>query len=201
MTERALAHLSEAYPALRPLLMRVGPLEQLLPSPMAVPEAVVRVVVGQMLSRSAADSIYKRVCEAASRRSSAGSWELPPRTLRRLGLSASKARTIAQFASEYRRNAGAVDRWKLMDAESVRQEVTAFWGMSDWSASMLSIFYFGHEDVFPASDGTLLRALVMLQAKGYLDKSPSVQLGGPEASPYRSYLALYLWRLIDDGIL
>jgi DNA-3-methyladenine glycosylase II len=84
-----------------------------------------------------------------------------------------------------------------MDAIAVRNEVTAFWGMSDWSAAILSIFYFGHEDVFPASDGTLLRVQALLQSAGYVNAN----VGGAEAAPYRSYLALYLWKLNDDGLL
>ncbi|TPW11131.1 MAG: 3-methyladenine DNA glycosylase, partial [Halothiobacillaceae bacterium] len=67
-------------------------------------------------------------------------------------------------------------------------------GLSRWSASMLGIFYFAMEDIYPEIDGTIMRVQRLLQGR-------NIELNPEAVSPYRSYLALYLWKLLDEGLL
>ena len=71
-------------------------------------------------------------------------------------------------------------------------------GPSHGPAAILAIFHFGHEDLYPEGDGSLKRAEKLLGIK-HLVSGYKIQ---PElASPYRSYLALYLWRALGEGNL
>lgn len=66
--------------------------------------------------------------------------------------------------------------------------------MSDWTASILAIFHFGHEDVFPHNDGSINRALSKI---GYVPEN----FDPLPAALYRSYLAMYLWSILDRNII
>jgi len=68
------------------------------------------------------------------------------------------------------------------------------WGLSNWSASILAIFYFGFEDVYPENDGSIRRVTRLLEQKG-------ITFDPEQASPYRSYLALYLWEILDRKMI
>jgi DNA-3-methyladenine glycosylase II len=71
--------------------------------------------------------------------------------------------------------------------------------MGNWTASIISLFYIGHEDVFPSADGSLRRAMAILdRTKRGKRKKP---FDPDRAAPYRSYLALYLWHALDSGLL
>jgi DNA-3-methyladenine glycosylase II len=201
MTEVARAHLLSQFPAFEPLLDRIGLLPELSRSRKSVPEAVVRIVIGQMLSGQAAETIYNRVTAEARRRQLAGSWLLGDTALRASGVSGRKIRTIKEFRNAYRKNKTAIDGWRRLTTEALFEEVDSFWGMSHWTASMLAIFHFAHEDVFPHSDGSLTRAVQFCVELGIWDARMHGTFEPLRAAPFRSYLALYLWRALDEGLL
>ena len=58
---------------------------------------------------------------------------------------------------------------------------------------------FGHENVFPAGNGSLARALKSISERKRQKHSKPLDID--RASPYRSYLALYLWQMLDSGEL
>ena len=60
--------------------------------------------------------------------------------------------------------------------------------------SVVAIFHLGQVDVFPHKDGTIINALSMLDAEG-------IPIAPEHASPYQAYLALYLWVMVDEGLI
>jgi DNA-3-methyladenine glycosylase II len=91
-----------------------------------------------------------------------------------------------------------VKSWKSQPADQVTVTIKSFWGMSDWTASIITLFYLGHEDVFPHGDGSLQRALRLIEGA---TRNRQIKLDPELARPYRSYLALYLWKALDSGVL
>ena len=191
-----LAHLWKAYPHLSDLFVATGPIT--LPRVDAAPvaEAVTRIVVGQMLSGAAAKTIYRRLIQARDAAGLSGSWELPADALARAGLSKRKIRTIQAFGEMYALRRAEVEAWRILSYEDLCREVHACWGLSQWSADMLAIFHFRKQDVFPESDGTIVRVRRALN-----DRHPNQALNPDLARPYRSYLALALWQVADRGLL
>jgi len=187
-------HLRRVYPGLRELFDAVGPVA--LPKPFSgtVADAVVRVVVGQMLSRKAAQSIRGRVV-AASEDLSIVPWRLPETVLRSCGLSGAKIKTIHAFGADYDKDPAAIEAWRLLAYPDLCRAVGGFWGLSRWTSSMLAIFYFGHDDVFPATDGTILRAVGLIE-KYLLDGK---SFDSAPASPFGTHLAMTFWDSIDKG--
>jgi DNA-3-methyladenine glycosylase II len=192
-------HLLSQYPDLADVFGRIKTIPALKPRDMPLPEALVRVVTGQMLSAKAAQSIYERVLAQAQARKLAGSWLLEHDTLRACGLSGAKAATICAVGAQVGRDARALDHWYGLSAESLVEEIRGFRGMGEWTASIIALFYVGHEDVFPLADGSLKRAIALIDGRPGKRKRRAFD---PDlAAPYRSYLALYLWRALDDGLL
>jgi DNA-3-methyladenine glycosylase II len=190
------AHLVHRFPSLIHILTRVQPIDLPAARRTRVPEAVAEVVVGQMLSRGAASAILCRLRDQARKTGCGGISGLPRRSLLRCGLSERKARTIVEFSGHYQTDPQRYRRWRRVGWKELRDDVCSHWGLSDWSASMLAIFYFRHPDVFPESDGSICRAIAQLTAVG------SGENFHPDtASPFRTYLALYLWRLLDERMV
>jgi DNA-3-methyladenine glycosylase II len=198
MSLRIKRYLQAQFPLHAQVLGQVPTIPKLTRREMPLPEAVVRVVTGQMLSAKAAQSIYQRVRGKADERELPGSWLLDLESLRECGLSGSKARTICNFGAHVGRDPGALDHWYDLSAEDLAGEIGGFKGMGAWTASIIALFYVGHEDVFPQADGSIQRAIRLLDAGKRGKKN---RLDPDKAAPYRSYLALYLWRALDTGVI
>jgi DNA-3-methyladenine glycosylase II len=136
-------HLSDAYPALAPTFDALGSVELPHNKTILVAEAITRIVIGQMLSRQAAQSIYGRVEQKKKERGLEGSWHLDIDDLVVQGVSTRKARTIKEFGERYDRNPEIYEAWRCLKHEEIREKVSENWGLSTWSADILSIFYFG----------------------------------------------------------
>ena len=192
-------HLQARYPELSDVLERVKTVPRLKPRDMPLPEALVRVVTGQMLSAQAAQTIYERVRGATVAQGLPGGWLLDHDSLRACGLSGAKARTICEIAIRIGANPEALDHWYALPPDELIEQIRQHRGMGAWTASIIALFYVGHEDIFPAADGSIQRAIAIIQA--HTDKRKPRPFDPDKAAPYRSYLAMYLWRALDTGVL
>jgi DNA-3-methyladenine glycosylase II len=183
-----------ANPGLSDYLDQVTTIEALRPKATTVVSAVTKIVVGQMLSRKAANSILER---AESLTFIEGKREialLSTEGLRSCGISNSKAKAIKLFADQYYEDCDQYENWRNLGADDLFREVKRHWGLSDWTASMLAIFYLGLPDVYPVKDGSIKRVTKLLEQRG-------IMLEPEKAAPYRSYLALYLWKILDKKLI
>jgi len=197
MSTRIKSFLQKSYPVLGEYLERAATIPRLKRRPdFVLPEAFVRVVVGQMLSGKAADTIYARVSAAAKEQNLLGSWLLDVDSLRKCGLSRAKAAAVSNLMSRIGTEPTALDHWYDLSPDDLVDEIKTYQGMGAWSASILALFYVGHEDIFPIGDGSLSRAIRIVEK---IDEN--YKLDPTLAAPYRSYLALYLWQCLDAGIL
>ncbi len=199
MSIRVKRHLQARYPELAALLGAMKTVPPLKRRDVPLPEALVRVVTGQMLSSQAAQTIYERVKAAAQAEDLQGSWLLDQDRLRACGLSGAKARTIGAMGAQIGADPLALDRWYALPPEELLDQIRQFRGMGPWTASIIALFYVGHEDIFPAADGSIQRAVALLEARS--GKRRGRRFDPDLAAPYRSYLAMYLWRALDTGLL
>lgn len=197
----AASYISRAIPSLQPIIAKTGVLQ--VPSPTAanLGDAVSSIVVGQMLSRKAADHIMTRVRAEIAHRALSQAWQLPALALRRCGLSNRKIRTLGEFGYVYDHDRMLERRWRALDYLSLQTSVAQIWGLGGWSAAMLAIFHYGLEDVFPDSDGSIARAVSLLSMTANLADSSAHAFDAELAAPFRTYLSLYLWAALDRGIL
>ncbi|MEO2268719.1 hypothetical protein V1358_15525 [Pseudoalteromonas sp. YIC-656] len=193
MTEHIKRYIQKQYPNLIELTEECSSVEAIIPSEFNTITAVTKIIVGQMLSRKAAETIYSRV-QSGLDKSKKDLHEITISELREAGVSQRKAQAITNFFKLYKTDPAKFNNWQHLDYQELYEQVSTIWGISSWTASMLAIFHYANEDVFPYSDGTIKRALERLQHRG-INIDPSL------AKPYRSYLALYLWKFIDEQII
>ncbi|AQM71145.1 hypothetical protein Vca1114GL_04728 [Vibrio campbellii] len=192
MSEIIRKHLMCTYPALAEHIQKCDVIEEKKPSDDKVLTILIQTVIGQMLSRKAAETIFNRV---ESRIQVVGQLGfLKEEDFTSCGVSKRKAKSILLLIERETIEPDYFESWRTLSYIELQNVINEFWGIGEWTASMLAIFHFGNHDVFPYKDGTIQRALSLLEAQG-------IKINPELASPYRSHLALYLWQMIDAKII
>lgn len=189
-TQAIQQHLSETQPGLEVLLLEVEPREPLVPSDLPPIEALPRIVIRQMLSLTASRTIIGRA-EAKAEEHGVRLAQLDYESLLECGLSRAKANTIKSIEAYYQEQPERMAGWQQLDTQALLKEVTSIKGVGPWSASILAMFHFAHEDLFPIQDSSLRKAISLL-------KDRDILVIPERAAPYRSYLACYLWQFLDQ---
>jgi DNA-3-methyladenine glycosylase II len=163
--------------------------------------ALVRTIVGQQLSTTAARTIYARLSALFGNRAPEPEEILTAdeKALRAAGLSRSKISYLKDLAG--RVVAGELDLASLhaLPDEEVLDVITSVRGLGRWSADMFLIFHLGRPDVLPVGDLGIRRAVE--RAYG-LDELPDAKtLNDIAASwrPRRTLACLYLWESLDNN--
>ena len=116
--------------------------------------------------------------------------------LKNSGISSSKVRFIKNLSSEFIRTPSLVEKWKELDNESALTEIQKLKGLGPWSANIVLLFYMGRIDVFPFGDSTLKKAFLNIYGSPLGEDLKELEW----AKPYRSIVALYFWRWVDQGM-
>lgn len=196
--QAAYRHLRIQVPFMAPLITATGELPLPVPTRDSVAASLVHIVAGQMLSRQAAQTILGRMASAAERCGAEHLYHLSDHDLRACGLSGRKARTVAAIKDLAEAEPDRLEGWRQLEWPDLRNEVLSVWGLSDWSAGVLAIFDFALPDVFPLGDGSLVRAMRLVER---LHMKQGEVFPHGRASPYGSYLAITLWAALDNGHL
>jgi len=163
-------------------------------------DALARAILFQQLSGKAAATIVGRV-EAAI-----GSTRLHADTLARIddpglracGVSANKALALRDLAR--REAAGEIPssrKLAFMDDEAIVQALLPVRGIGRWTVEMLLLFRLGRPDLLPVDDLGVRKGA---QRVDRLERPPppaELLVRGARWSPYRSYVAFYLWKIAD----
>ena len=154
-----------------------------------------RAIVGQQLSAQAARSIWARVTSAASQ----ANLEILefaeefPDDLRACGLSANKVKSLQSVRSAEREGLLREDHLQQLKHDEKVQTLMTIRGVGPWTCDMALIFYFRLPDIWPEGDVAVQRTFTSLIGRRSPNKAAA------KFSPYRSYLALSMWRMVDGG--
>ncbi len=162
-------------------------------------EALASAIVHQQLAGRAAAAIWGRVRTLAPDGFVAEHLvSLGPEALRAAGLSRAKAAAMTDLA---RRVAdGSLDLAEVarLDDEEVVARLGAVRGIGPWTAQMFLIFTLGRIDVWPTGDLGVRRGYALIHG---LDTTPTpgdLEAMGDRYRPWRSVLAWYCWRALDE---
>lgn len=194
-------------------LAGLGPVAITPPTHARVADRLALEVVNQQLSTKAAAAIWSRV-EAAS-----AAQGLAPRdlfvsehteTLRSCGLSAAKVRAVQaiRLADEAGLFGPSLATLPHPERSAILRSIK---GVGQWTADMIGIFHYGDPDIWPAGDVAAVGCLRRLTG-GTAPQTFDTQAFDAQAldtqafdtraftapfAPYRSHLAVSLWRLRD----
>ncbi|MES2729691.1 MAG: DNA-3-methyladenine glycosylase 2 family protein [Pseudomonadota bacterium] len=170
--------------------------------PSTMPSAadyLTRAITGQQLSVKAASTIWGRV-QAAAGTTPFADYFVPDNTeiLRACGLSYSKIKAASAVQAFFREHALSDAHLAEMSASERAKMLCQIWGIGQWTCDMMSLFYFRDPDVWALGDGGLLRAVGIMTDTPKPTVTHMVDFAAPFA-PYRGYLSLYLWRILDNA--
>ena len=180
-------------PALADAIERLGPVSLPRRDDIAFPEHLARAVAGQQLSVKAARSIWARVEQACAGAPLIEAFEQGrAEELRACGLSTAKVKTLLAIGDAAREGRLDGEALRPLSANERAAELTSLWGVGQWTADMANLFWFGEEDIWPDGDVAARKTLSALTSA----RRKTVRTA-QRFAPYRSYLALYMWRWVD----
>ncbi|MFC3832212.1 MULTISPECIES: DNA-3-methyladenine glycosylase family protein [Deinococcus] len=181
----ATAHLSRD-PVMQGVIARVGDLTVLSPTPDPF-GTLIRSVTGQQLSVKAAASIHARLLDTLGTIDEFTLLEAPGETLRGVGLSWAKVRTVQAIATARQSGAVDFDHLSTLDDEAVITALLPLPGIGRWTVEMFLMFALARPDVFSMGDLALRQGLARLHPNA--QHFEVLELW----SPYRTLAARYLW--------
>jgi DNA-3-methyladenine glycosylase II len=202
--QKAITHLSEADATLGALIEACGK----LPDPReGRPDhddhygALLRAIVGQQLSVSAARSIYNRLLERFDGRPPTPEQVLAeePEELRTaVGLSRAKVGYLRSLAEHVLSGELELERLDELDDEQVTAELVAVKGLGEWTAHMFLMFQLERPDVLPVGDLGIRRAIERAYSLPELPDPETIERLAERWRPYRTLACRYLWRSLHN---
>jgi DNA-3-methyladenine glycosylase II len=204
LARKATEHLRAVDAVLGALIDSLGPLDLSRrpdrPDPGDHYAALVRSIVGQQLSTSAARAIWARLVAYFD-----GHPPTPTQVLEAdqeemrvaAGLSHAKVKYLRSLAEHVLDGTLELQRLDRMAEDEVIAELTAVSGIGEWTTQMFLMFQLDRPDVLAAGDLGIRRAVERLYALPEIPPPAEVLRIGAPWSPYRTVACLYLWRSLD----
>jgi len=116
-----------------------------------------------------------------------------PAGLRRVGLSATKARCISEFSRRIADGGFNLEGLRRMDDDQVADELTKFWGIGKWTAEYVLVRGMGRVNSLPADDLGIRRAVSQAYFNGRRITAEMVRkIMTEKFAPYSGIAACYL---------
>lgn len=152
-----------------------------------------RIVIGQQLSGRAAQAIWTRIeTQFPTRNARLLAFQATDVTLE--GVSKNKAKTLQAIALLGEKGLGQIASLPPPERDA---RLIALKGIGPWSVAMWNLFVLGEPDCWSDGDLILKRISNQFAAEIGIDREQWIEC----ASPFRSYLALYLWAFNDQAKL
>jgi DNA-3-methyladenine glycosylase II len=163
--------------------------------------ALVRAIVGQQLSVSAARAIYGRLTARFGERPPTPQEIIAdePEELRAAaGLSRAKVGYLRSLAEHVISGELELERLDDLSDEDVILELTAVKGLGVWSAQMFLMFHLERPDVLPVGDLGVRRAIERAYALDALPDASAMERIAEPWRPHRTLACRYLWRSLQN---
>jgi DNA-3-methyladenine glycosylase II len=195
---RAVAELHAADPKLARVIDAVGPCTMLPSTDGSHCTHLVRAIVYQQLSGSAAGTIHARLStrlgEVPTARALA---TVNDEALRAVGLSAAKTRALRDLSERVLDGRLPLEGIASLSDEAIIEALVQVRGIGPWTAQMFLMFRLGRPDVLPVLDlGVRKGAQVMHRLRSLPDAARLERLARPWR-PWRSVASWYCWRALE----
>ena len=193
-------HLKKADPVMKSIIKRVGPFTAKSQRDRFL--LLVRSIISQQISVSAARSIMGRIVEAvAPEKITAESLKpFSPEKLRPLGVSPQKARYLVDLTDKVASGQVQLSKLGRLSNDDVVDQLVQVKGIGIWTAQMFLIFALARIDVFPHDDLGIQNAV----KKAYgLRKHPDRKKLDRISKPWRPYTSIaswYLWQSLEIDV-
>ena len=173
--------------------------------PSNVYDDLIRSIVSQQLSTSAAATIYGRFVQSFNDEGSVSEQILNKSVeeMRSYGLSYQKAGYIHNVTHHFNENSLHDCDWYNMTDEEIIHELTKIKGVGKWTVEMILLFSMYREDVLPLDDLIIRNNMITLYGVTSAKKQQVKDLTAIAEAwrPYRSFACRYLWAAKDSKYL
>ncbi len=158
-----------------------------------------RNIIYQQLAGRAAASIHGRFVDALDGEVCVERvLATPEEVLRGCGLSGSKAASILDLADKVASGSVALDRIGRLADDEVVARLTTVRGVGPWTAQMFLMSTLGRLDVWPVGDFGVRAGFALAWGLDDVPSPKDLHERGEQFRPYRSLVAWYCWRAVDD---
>ena len=162
-------------------------------------ESLVRSVVSQQLSVSAARTIFGRLADKTNLQREK-ILQLTPEEMKVIGLSSQKQNYIKDLAVHFTENDYSDSSFDTMSDDDVITHLVKIKGIGEWTAQMFLMFTLRRPDVFAPGDRGLQVAINRLYSVGGDKPKPSELVEFAERwAPYRTTACMYLWESLENS--
>ena len=163
-------------------------------------EYLIKTVTGQQLSKKAATSIFNRIVDLSTENKTDLYNLIDEKNSEALlscGVSRNKVKAMVSLKTAFL-DGVLSESMRGSDRNHIHTAITSVWGYGNWSADMTVMSYFCYPDIWSEDDVTLRKGVEKLVGVTDVEACNSVV---EHFSPYRSYLALHIWKGVDDGLI
>ncbi|MFL3014297.1 MAG: DNA-3-methyladenine glycosylase family protein [Candidatus Neomarinimicrobiota bacterium] len=163
-------------------------------------KALVRSIVYQQLSGSAAKTIFNRFKSIYSNDrfpSPKEILETDIETLRASGLSYNKSRYILNISQAFFEAPNTYDNLFKMNDNDIIDLLTKVKGVGLWTAQMFLMFTLNRPDIFPATDLAMQKGYQSYFRLSDLPKPNEMTKRSEMWIPYRTTVSLYFWAVLE----
>ena len=160
-------------------------------------ESLVKIIIGQQLSGSAAKTIIGRIEHLLKNK------KMTPKVissvnikdLRSCGISNAKINYIKGLSDILLLNPDYFVSLKRKNEKDIIEELCKIKGIGIWTASIFAMGTLDYEDIFPFGDVSLIKAIKILYGNEI-----SIENVIANWSPYKSFGSRVLWQWVDKGM-
>ena len=156
-------------------------------------EGLAAIIVSQQVSTASANAIFGRLRAAVTPLHAPNLLAASDETLRQVGLSAPKIRTLRALAEAIATEALDIDALASMSAEEAHEKLVAVKGIGPWTADIFLLFCLGHPDAWPAGDLALQEAARLALNMKKRPDTARLEKIGERWRPWRGVAARMLW--------
>mgnify|MGYP000926752852 CR=1 FL=1 len=163
-------------------------------------ESLVRSIIYQQLSGSAANAIYERFKNLLGYHSFSQSekiLEMPFEELQKVGLSKQKIIYLKELSKQWNRIQRKFSNIQMMTNHEISKILLEVKGIGQWTVDMFLIFTLCREDVFPSGDLAIKKGFATIRNMNTLPTEKYMVEKSEIWKPYRTVASLYLWKITD----
>ena len=156
-------------------------------------KSLVRIIIGQQISTSAAQKVYDNFKEKDLLHEKNIS-QMSIEDLKLLGLSGQKSNYIKNLAILINSQKINLNDFKNMDGASVNKILTKVKGIGNWTANNYRLFALQDVDAWPSADLALQESVKIIKKLPTRPNEEDMEKIGEKWKPYRGAAALFLWQ-------
>ena len=162
-------------------------------------QSLVSSVISQQLAVKAADTIHGRLNDLANGQiTPVRIAKLSDAALREIGVSGAKAKTIQSLAQASLTGNVPIENLNELSDDEVFTGLTSLWGIGPWTVDMFMMFQLHRLDIWPTGDLGVRRGWESIHKLADQIEPKALDVKGEKFRPYRSVIAWYCWRHLDN---